>query len=113
MRITRRQLRQIIQEELGRLHEQDDKQASHLIFISGMDLFGTYRIDVRVSSVETGAIEDGSEGGFEGTDKNKVVADAQAHIDKLKQDYPGAKVKPADDLDQASLDLIKDFMGLN
>ena len=109
MRITRNQLRQIIQEELGVLNEQDDKQASHLIFISGMELFGSYRIDVHATSVETGAIEDGSAKGFQGKDKSKVVKDAQAHIDKLKEDYPGAKVKPDDNLDQASLDLIKDL----
>ncbi len=106
MRITRNQLRQIIQEELGRLHEQDDKQASHLIFISGMDFFGQYVINVRATNVETSVIEDGSAKSFDGKDKDTVRDEAQAHIDKLKQDYPGAKVKKDDDLDPASLDLI-------
>ena len=41
--------------------------------------------------------------------RDQVVKDAQAYIDELRKDKPGAKLDKAGDLDQAALDLIKDL----
>jgi ribosomal protein L29 len=110
MRITRNQLRQIIQEELKRTLREDQGQA--YIVVGGTDLsamgMGNPVINVRLTEPGGDFTKSGSGKSFNKA-RDQAVKDAQEYIDELKRENPGAKLKKATDLDPASLDLIKDL----
>ena len=111
MKITKRQLRQLIQEELKRTLHEDQGQVSIIVSasdLSAMGLGDSVSIMVRLTDPGGKHTASGTGKKFSGS-KDQARQEAQAYIDELRKDNPGAKLDKAGDLDQASLDLIKDL----